>query len=183
MPGYLESLSSNYGGDSIPQNASLFNVIRYLIWAYSFKFGIYFFLLGVLLERSIGKKKIIVFSVIGFVYIASAYIEIPIKASLFFGIMGGTITILALILFWMIPQTGIIKNNLYEYIGIYFIINAIYNLCGLTGVKCFALYPEKMIEYNLQDLAFSFTDHIIIELTVGFIFLVISKIEQTGENK
>jgi hypothetical protein len=44
------------------------------------------------------------------------------------------------------------------------------------GVKCFALYPEKMI-YNLQDDTFLFANHIMIEFAHGLIILVLKNKE------
>jgi hypothetical protein len=178
LPGYFELLNNGYSGDNIPKNASVLGTIRYLVWGFSFKLGVYFYAIGVLLKRHIENKSIIIFTIIGFVYIGFAYIEIPIKSSLYFGIFGGIITILAFILFWIIPKENNSKTNIHEYLGYFFIINAIYTICPLMGVKCFALYPEKMIQYNLQDLAFSFADHLMIEFTLGFLFLVISKLKQ-----
>jgi hypothetical protein len=175
LPGYFESL--NNSGNNIPENIPLLKIVRYLIWAFSFKLGVYFFVIGVLLKKSMENKHIITFIIIGLVYIAFAYMEIPIKSSLYFGIFGGIITILAFILFWIVPKENVSKNNIHEYLGYFFIINAVYTLCPLMGVKCFALYPEKMIQYNLQDTAFSFADHLMIEFTLGFVFLIISKLK------
>jgi hypothetical protein len=181
LPGYFESL--NNAGNNIPENVPIYKIIRYLVWAFSFKLGVYFFVIGVLLKKRMENKNIILFSIIGLLYIGFAYMEIPIKSSLFFGIFGGIITILSFILFWILPKENISKNNINEYIGYFFIINGIYNLCPLMGVKCFALYPEKMIEYNLQDTAFSFADHIMIEFALGFIFLIISKAKRIEKRK
>jgi hypothetical protein len=176
LPGYFESL--NNGGNNIPENIPIFKIIRYLVWAFSFKFGVYFFVIGVLLKKHISKKDLIIFTVLGFIYIGFAYMEIPLKSSLFFGIFGGLTTVFAFILFWILPKENVVQNNIYEYIGYFFIINGFYNLCPLMGVKCFALYPEKMIQYNLQDTAFSFANHIMIEFALGFLFLMFSKYKQ-----
>ena len=51
---------------------------------------------------------------------------------------------------------------------------ATYTLCPLLGVKAFALYPEKMIEFGLQAEAGSFAFHILIELVLGWLFIVLS---------
>jgi hypothetical protein len=166
------------GGKNIPENVPVLKIIRYLVWAFSFKLGVYFFVIGVLLKKHMENKNVMIFTIIGFLYIGFAYMEIPIKSSLYFGIFGGIITILAFILFWIVPKENGSKTNIHEYLGYFFIINAVYTLCPLMGVKCFALYPEKMIKYNLQDTAFSFADHLMIEFTLGFGFLIISKLKQ-----
>jgi hypothetical protein len=185
LPGYFETLNAGNANNNIPENISILKILRYLLWAYSFKFGIYFFVLGVLLNNKMGKKSIAIYSVIGFLYIGFAYVPIPIKSSLFFGIGGGIATISALILFYIMGFENIKpQKNIFEYFALFFIINGIYNLCPLMGVKCFALYPEKMIQYNTQDDAFSFANHITIEFALGFILLVYSRIRQIKyENK
>ncbi|GMO12747.1 MAG: hypothetical protein Ta2A_22900 [Treponemataceae bacterium] len=131
-------------------------------------------------ENNKKRKEIILFSIIGFVYIVIAYIPISFRSPLFFGIVGSIITVFSLVLFWIMAKSKqeSTTSNIFEYIGLFFIIMAIYNLCGFTGVKCFALYPEKMIEYRLQDLAYSFANHIIAEFALGLIFLVYSKIKR-----
>ncbi|MFC1981440.1 hypothetical protein ACFLVN_04265 [Chloroflexota bacterium] len=48
LPGYLESLEN--GSSGIPDNVGVWKIIRYLMWAYSFKLGIFFIVLGALLK-------------------------------------------------------------------------------------------------------------------------------------
>ena len=178
LPGYLETLNA---GGGIPEHVPVIKIIRYLVWAFSFKLGIYFFIIGVLLNHNKTKKEILIFSITGFMYIAFAYIPIPLKSSLFFGIGGSAVTITSLLLFWIMAgkkEEGSRENNIFEYLGLFFIVMGVYNLCPLMGVKCFALYPEKMIQYNLQDDAFSFANHIMIEFALGFILLLYSKMKQ-----
>jgi hypothetical protein len=177
LPGYFETLNA---GGGIPEGVPVIKIIRYLLWAFSFKLGIYFFVIGVLLKHNKSGKEILIFSGAGFVYIASAYIPIPLKSSLFFGIGGSLVTIVSLVLFWTMAATkqgGNRRHTVFDYLGLFLIVMGIYNLCPLMGVKCFALYPEKMIRYNLQDDAFSFANHIMIEFALGFILLLYSKIK------
>ena len=52
LPGYLAGLEA--GGNTLEgasQVASPLKIVRYLLWAYSFKLGIYFIILGPSLER------------------------------------------------------------------------------------------------------------------------------------
>ena len=178
LPGYFETLDA---GGGIPENVPVIKIIRYLVWAFSFKLGIYFFVIGVLLKHNKTRREILIFSGVGFVYIAFAYMPIPLKSSLFFGIGGSVVTIAALILFWIMAgtkQKGNKRHTIFEYVGLFFIVMGIYNLCPLMGVRCFALYPEKMIQYHLQDDAFSFANHIMIEFALGFIALLYAKIKQ-----
>ena len=63
------------------------------------------------------------------------------------------------------------KKNIFLVLGIFFLAMASYNLCPLLGVKAFALQPEKMIKYNLINDAYSFSNHILLELALGWILL------------
>jgi hypothetical protein len=177
LPGYLATLAANTG-DKIPEGISIFKILRYLLWAFSFKFGIYFFILGVLFYKDGKISEKIAFSIIGFIYICFAYIDLPFRYSLYFGIGGGIITIASLLLLWIMGDTDhtLRPNRLFEYLGFFFLIMAAYNLCPFCGVKCFALYPEKMIQYNLQNEAASFANHIMSEFILGFLFILLSKI-------
>jgi len=58
--------------------------------------------------------------------------------------------------------------------GYFFFAMATYTLCPLLGVKAFALTPEKMIEYRLQQEAASFAFHILIELVLGWLLTSLS---------
>ena len=58
----------------------------------------------------------------------------------------------------------------YRMAGYFFFAMATYTLCPLLGVKAFALTPEKMIQYGLQQEAASFAYHVLIELVLGWLF-------------
>jgi hypothetical protein len=179
LPGYLERLEA---GGGIPEGVPLIKIIRYVVWAFSFKLGVFFFIIGALLCRSKPRKEILVFSGAGLVYIALAYAPLPFQSSLFFGVGGAIVTAVSLILLWTIAggrHCGGKGGGLLECLGIFFIVNGIYNLCPLMGVRCFALYPEKMMRYNLQEDAFSFANHIMIEFALGLSFLLAARIRQT----
>ena len=62
----------------------------------------------------------------------------------------------------------------YRMVGYFFFAMATYTLCPLLGVKAFALYPEKMIQYGLQAEAGSLAFHILTELVLGWIFTALS---------
>lgn len=173
LPGYLQTLEAGASGSELPQNMPVTKVLRYLLWAYSFKLGVYCFILGTMIISGQNRKDKLLFSVIGFVYIGFAYMELPFNSSLFFGIGGGILTLSFLFLFFQINvRNGRRSENdrkLYLNFGYYFLAMAAYSLCPFLGVKCFALQPEKMIEYGLQTQAASFANHIMIELVLGFI--------------
>ena len=47
LPGFLASLEQGKSTvESVSQTVSAWKIIRYLLWGYSFKFGIYFIILG-----------------------------------------------------------------------------------------------------------------------------------------
>ena len=177
LPGYLESLGSE---NIIPNDVPIYKMVRYMIWAYSFKIGIFLFILGLLFWNNRSKKEKLLFSIVCIIYLGFAYMPLEFYSSLFFGISGGIVTIASLLLFWIMENKKYdktTKNEIFEYLGLYFIIMGVYNICPFTGVRCFALHPEKMIEYNLQKDAYSFANHIMIEFTVGFLFLLFSRIK------
>lgn len=170
LPGYFESLEKGVSASTIPADVPILKVLRYLLWAFSFKFGMYFILLGFLFMNNRSVKDRILFSVIGLFYISIAYMELPFNYSWFFGFGGTIITISSIALFWGITkeQTKVIQPGLLRDLGFFFLVMAAYNLCPFCGVKCFALEPDKMIKYGLQSTAVSFANHILVELSLGF---------------
>lgn len=181
LPGYLEGLEQGAGTlDGAVQTVSLRKVIRYLFWAYSFKLGIYFTLIGAVLKSSMSASEVWLVAVVGFVYIAFAYIPLPEPASIMFGVAGGTMTLLMLYIIWRWARVrsnmGLshrIANDL-RMAGFSFFAMATYTLCPLLGVKTFALSPEKMIQYDLQGEAASFALHLLIELVLGWVLIGLS---------
>jgi hypothetical protein len=179
LPGYFQSLAAGASGAQLPDNVPLGKVLRYLLWAFSFKLGIYFFILGAMIFSQQRLKNRVLFSIIGFIYLSFAYMDLPFHSSLFFGIGGGILTLSFLFLFTTIGQVKSENphpvDELFLYLGYFFLSMAAYNLCPFCGVKCFALEPEKMIQYGLQSQAISFANHIMIELVLGFICICIAR--------
>ena len=181
LSGYLAGLEA--GGNTVEgasQIASPWEIVRYLLWAYSFKLGIYFIILGAIARTDIssGRKWLIIIG--GFVYIGFAYIPLPEPTSMVFGIAGGIMTLLMIFIFlrWANQRDGLNEDQKtasdYQMAGYFFFGMATYTLCPFLGVKAFALYPEKMIEYGLQAEAGSFAFHILIELILGWMFTALS---------
>jgi len=181
LPGYLAGLEA--GGGTLAgasQVASTWKVIRYLLWAYSFKLGIYFIILGAMFRTEMSSARKWTIGIGGFVYIGFAYIPLPNPTSIVFGIVGGLMTLL--MIFIILRWAGD-RNNLeeteknasdYRMTGHFFFGMATYTLCPLLGVKAFALSPEKMIQYGLQAEAASFAFHLLIELILGWVFIALS---------
>jgi hypothetical protein len=181
LPGYLASLEQGQSTiASAGQAISVWKIIRYLLWAYSFKFGIYFIILGATLytRMSLTRRWSIVIG--GFVYIAFAYIPLPSPTSIIFGLAGGLMTFLMIFTFfrWANERNQLQEDQRtasdYRMAGYFFFAMATYTLCPLMGVKAFALTPEKTIQYGLQQEAASFAYHLLIELVLGWLFTFLS---------
>ena len=181
LPGYLAGLEA--GGNTLAgasQVASIWKVIRYLFWAYSFKLGIYFIILGAMFRTEISSARKWMIGIGGFVYIAFAYIPLPGPTSIIFGIAGGLMTLLMIFIFlrWASERTNLKEPERivcdYRMAGYFFFGMATYTLCPLLGVKAFALSPERMIQYGLQAEASSFAFHLLIELVLGWVFIALS---------
>ena len=181
LPGYLKGLDQGAGTlQGASQAVSIWKIIRYLLWAYSFKLGMYFIILGSLLQTAMHATRKWLIGVGGFIYIGFAYIPLPEPSSVIFGIAGGIMSLLMVIIFlrWATErdQLGEQEKALSDFrmAGYFFFGMATYTLCPLLGVKTFALSPEKMIQYGLQAEAASFAFHLLIELVLGWIFTYLS---------
>ena len=180
LPGYMESLEAGKADvASASQMVDGWKVARYLLWAYSFKLGISFLMAGAFLRTAITSARFWLFAIGGFIYIGFAYIPLPAPESIVFGIAGGIMTVLMVLIMlrWakerdQLPET--LRNaSDFRMAGLFFFAMATYTLCPLMGVKTFALQPEKMITYGLQAEAASFTFHVLIELLLGWVFTFI----------
>lgn len=181
LPGYLAGLKAGGGTlEGASQVASPWKIIRYLLWAYSFKLGIYFVMLGATFRTNMSSTHKWIIAIGGFIYIGFAYIPLPTPTSIVFGFAGGLITLLLIFIFlrWASQgdQLGTDQRTASDYrlAGYFFFAMATYTLCPLLGVKAFALYPEKMITYGLQAEAGSFAFYILIQLVLGWIFTALS---------
>jgi len=181
LPGYLAGLEAGANTvEGASQIASPWKIARYLLWAYSFKLGIYFIILGAMVrtDMSSGRKWLI--AIVGFVYIGFAYMPLSEPGSIVFGITGGIMTLLMIYIFlrWANERVQFEEYQKtasdYRMAGYFFFGMATYTLCPLLGVKAFALSPEKMIQYGLQAEAASFAFHLLIELVLGWAFLALS---------
>jgi hypothetical protein len=186
LPGYLSSLEAGRSTvETAGQTIPIWKIIRYLVWAYSFKLGIFFVGIGVLLRTSIPATRFWLMVSGGIAYLLLAYIPIPGPYSLFFGIGGSLITVLLVLILmrWADERDHLEESEKtyaeYRLIGYFFFAMATYNLCPLLGVKAFGLYPEKMIRFGLQAEAASFASRIMIELVLGWLFIFLSHRKRT----
>ena len=181
LPGYLAGLEQGQSTlEEASQSVSAWKVIRYLLWAYSFKFGIYFILLGALLRTKMPATRKWVIVIGGLLYISFAYIPLPSPDSIVFGLAGALMTLFIIysIFRWSNERDHLPEHQRtasdYRMAGYFFFAMATYTLCPLMGVKAFALSPEKMIQYGLQLEAASFAFHVLIELVLGWFFTSLS---------
>jgi len=166
--------------EDVSQTVSAWKVIRYLLWAYSFKLGIYFIILAGMFRTTTSAIRKWVIAICGFIYIGFAYIPLPSPTSIVFGIAGGLMTLFMIFIFlrWAngrdkLPTAQRTASDC-RMTGYFFFGMATYTLCPLLGVKTFALSPEKMIQYGVQAEAASFAFHLLIELVLGWIFTALS---------
>ncbi len=181
LPGYLSSLEAGRSTvEAAGQAVPLWKIIRYLVWAYSFKLGVFFVGTGALMRASIPARRFWLMVSGGILYLLLAYVPIYGPRSLFFGIGGSLITILLVLILmrWAKQRGGLEESEKvsadYRLIGYFFFAMATYNLCPLLGVKAFGLYPDKMIRFGLQTEAASFASHIMTELVFGWFFIFLS---------
>ncbi len=181
LPGYLAGLEQGKASlEHASQTVPAWIIVRYLLWAYSFKLGIYLIILGATLRTKMSSTGKWGIAIGGLVYIAFAYIPLPSPSSIIFGIAGGLMTLfmIFIILNWakkrdQLPEQMRTASD-YRLAGYFFFAMATYTLCPLLGVKTFALAPEKMIQYRLQHEAASFAFHVLIELVLGWLFIALS---------
>lgn len=181
LPGYLSSLEEGRTTlDAVRKTIPTWKIVRYLLWAYSFKLGIFLLVISALLKSALSKGRLFILIAGGIVYLILAYVPFPGPYSLFFGLSGGLITVLLVFIFmgWANErnQLGDSEKSATDYrlIGYFFFAMATYNLCPLLGVRAFGLYPEKMVQYGLQADAVSFASRIMIELLLGWVFIFLS---------
>lgn len=177
LPGYLVGLESGGGTlEGASQVTATWKIVRYLLWGYSFKLGIYFIILGAIFRTTMSSARKWWIAIGGFMYIGFAYLPLPNPTSLVFGLSGGLMTLLMIFIFlrWAsergeLPAAQQTASD-YRMAGYFFFGMATYTLCPLLGIKAFALSPEKMIAYGLQGEAASFAFHLLIELVLGWVF-------------
>lgn len=181
LPGYLSGLEAGGGTlEGASEITSPWNIARYLLWAYSFKLGIYFVILGAIFRTEMSSARKWIVGVGGFVYIGFAYMPLPEPTSIVFGVAGGIMALLMIYLFlrWANERNQLEEHQKsvsdYRVAGYFFFGMATYTLCPLLGVKAFALSPEKMIRYGLQAEAASFAFHLLVELVLGWVFIALS---------
>ncbi|MBO9130872.1 hypothetical protein [Bacillus sp. 165] len=137
LPGFMESLENGASSaGSIPEPVEVWKIVRYLVWAYSFKLGVYFIILGALMKTNIRKWTLTLYSVIGFLYIRIAYMPFSFPSWLF-GAFGGIMIILILLIIFITSKERMesphhtTKSVDLKLISYFFFAVATHNLCAL----------------------------------------------------
>ncbi len=181
LPGYLQSLEQGQATLArVSQTTSIWKVVRYLVWAYSFKLGIFFLVVGATFRTGMSAAGRWSIALGGLAYVGFAYVPMPVPSSLVFGLSGALMTLFMVFIFlrWAHDRDKLEEHprrqSDYRIVGYFFFAMATYTLCPLMGVKAFALSPEKMIAYGLQGEAASFAFHVLFELVLGWVFIALS---------
>jgi len=180
VPGYIESLEAGQGVGEVAATVGTWKVVRYLLWAYSFKLGVYLMILGTALRTTMARRTLWALSAGGLIYIGFAYMPLPAAPSIVYGLAGAAMTVMVLVVVgrWARERDDLSppmrRASDLRTIGYFFFAMATYTLCPLMGVRAFALQPERMIEYGLQADAASFSFHLLIELVLGWLFILLS---------
>ncbi len=169
-------------------NLSVYLII-YLLWVYSFRLGMLLVVIGAALKAGMGKPERWMFVLGGAIYLVTCYLPFIGYSPPFYGILGTMILVLFLFITWhwmkrrpSLPRSAQIGSDL-RMIGYYFLVVATWGLCGIFGIVTYCLKPEIMIARGLQSTALMVTSHVMIELSLGwvFIFLSVRKESSTSE--
>jgi hypothetical protein len=160
-------------------NLSVYLII-YLLWVYSFKLGMLLVILGAALKAGMGNRELWIFISGGVIYLVTCYLPFIGYSPPFYGILGTMILVLFLFIAWhwmkrrpSLARSAQIGSDL-RMIGYYFLVMATWTLCGIFGIVTYALKPEIMIERGLQSTTIMLTSHVIIELSLGWLFIFLS---------
>jgi hypothetical protein len=182
LPGYLANLETGRTTlEASAQSVPVWKIIRFVLWGYSFKLGVFFVAIGVLRRALVPARRFWPLVGGGILYLFLAYSPpIPGPYPLLFGVGGTLMATLIVFIFigWVKERKGLADSEKpladYRLAGYFFFAMATYNLCPLLGVKQFGLYPEKMIRFGLQAEAASFASRVLIELVLGWFFIFLS---------
>ena len=184
----LNSVLAQAGIHSIKDiivNLSVYLII-YLLWVYSFKLGMLLVVIGAALKAGMGKRELWILGLGGAIYLVTCYLPFIGYNPSFYGILGVMILVLFLLIAWhwmkrrpSLARSAQIGSDL-RMIGYYFLVMATWTLCGIFGIVTYALKPEIMIERGLQPTAIMLTSHVIIELSLGWVFIFLSACKENS---
>lgn len=155
-------------------------ILIWVVWAYSFRIGMFLAVFGGALHAGIGKRGLWLFAAGGAAYLASCYVPFVDYSPRYYGVLGTTILVLFLFLVWdwvqrrpTLADAARIASDL-RMVGYYFLVTATWSLCGIFGIVTYALQPQIMLARGLQPTAVMLTSHVMAELTLGWFFLFLA---------
>jgi len=158
----------------------------------SYPLGIIIAVIGVLYSR-IETSRLLLYLIIGLVSL-TVYDQAHLVAGtypnpIFFGIGGGSITLILLGLIWCWAKN---RDELGEntktaadlqMLGYIFLAFASWTVCGIGGVPGYALYPAKMLQFQTLPILFSLLAKVMIFFILGWFFILLGQLKLIWSNK
>lgn len=154
----------------------------------SYPLGILLAVIGVLYHRA-DMSRVWLFAAGGvialIIYDRAHVVAGAYPNSLFFAVGGTLITLilLGIIWYWAKYRAGVEKPALIaadlQMAGYIFFAFAAWSTCGIGGMPCYALYPEKMITLQTLPVLFSLLSKIMVFFVLGWFFLLLSHLSVT----
>lgn len=156
------------------------HMLAYLLWVFSFRIGMLLWLIGAALKCGMEARKVGWLAAGGAAYLATCYVPIVGYSPPYYGILGVVILVLFLLIVWhwkqrrpSLPRAAQVAGDL-RMVGYLFVVMGTWTLCGIFGVVTYALKPDVMLERGLQSTALMLTAHVMLDFTVGWLFLFLS---------
>ena len=152
----------------------------------SYPLGIIIAVIGALYSR-VKSSRLVLFLIIGLVSL-TVYDQAHLIAGtypnpIFFGIGGGLITLILLGLIWCwaenraeLGEKAKTAADL-QMLGYVFFAFAAWTACGIGGVPCYALYPNKMLEFQTLPILFSLLAKVMIFIIIGWVFILLGQLK------
>jgi len=158
----------------------------------SYPLGIIIAVIGTLYSR-VTSSRLILFLIIGLVSL-TVYDQAQLIAGtypnpLFFGIGGGLITLILFSLIWCWAENRVELGEKaktaadLQMLGYVFFAFAAWSACGIGGVPGYALYPNKMIEFQTLPILFSILAKVMIFFVIGWFFILLGQLKLLGGKK
>jgi hypothetical protein len=155
-------------------------ILIWVMWAYSFRVGMFLAVIGGALHSGMGKRELRLLAAGGAAYLASCYVPFVDYSARYYGVLGTAILVLFLVLVWdwvrrrpTLSAAARTASDL-RMVGYYFLVTATWSLCGIFGIVTYALQPQIMLARGLQPAAIMLTSHVMAELTLGWFFLFLA---------
>jgi hypothetical protein len=158
----------------------------------SYPLGIIIAVIGALYSR-IESSRFVLFLIIGLVSL-TVYEQAHLIAGkypnpIFFGIGGGLITLILLSFIWCWAKNRVqLGENAktaadLQMLGYVFFAFASWTVCGIGGIPCYALYPDKMLKFQTLPLLFGLLAKVMIFFVLGWFFILLGQLKIIRSNK